>query len=436
MTNKGQIALSSKGLKFIDGIGRKDFRFVSGSDSFVCDRMQAAFISPRIATFLSTDLTIDTFSLTHSDPRSFSILCSLVRGESIFVEKENIIFVENLLEDLGNFELSELVFEFIDEVDPLNPSNCISRVNEKMRLGLETSRECDFIASHFSEMKVESIVLLDICVLKNILNLDSLRIANEDWLLQMILELGSSYFELLGSVRFEYLKCSSIDLFFSHICFEDLDCGIWHQLWLRSRHRLIYSSNELNLNRFTNCFSSTPPSGSTSSSLFSGLIHHLCQKYDGNVHERCVVNITCSSNYRNNCWQVVNYDWNDWFETQNSPNSWIQFDFKDRLVSLTHYALKSDGDWSYHLLEWTISVSNDENSWTIVDHQKTQDLKGQYITKLFECCDQSSNSKFYRYFRLTQTGKDSSGNDYLDLSNIEFFGSIVKPTSGGFMIEI
>jgi hypothetical protein len=171
--------------------------------------------------------------------------------------------------------------------------------------------------------------------------------------------------------------------------------------------------------------------------MFSGLIHHLCDECHGNVHEGDVVNITCSSRSYNECWQVVNYDWNCYFHTTNSPNSWIQFDFKDRLVSLTHYALKSDGNSSaYHHVEWTISGSNDGDSWTIVDCQKTQALNGRYIPKLFECGHKSSVSPFYRYLRLTQTGKNSYGNHYLMLSSIEFFGSIAKSTSGGFMIEM
>jgi hypothetical protein len=72
--------------------------------------------------------------------------------------------------------------------------------------------------------------LLDVCVLKDILKFDSLRIENEDWLLESIFELGSQYFELFGSVRFEYLNSSSIDLFFENVCFEDIDSLIWHQL--------------------------------------------------------------------------------------------------------------------------------------------------------------------------------------------------------------
>jgi hypothetical protein len=104
-------------------------------------------------------------------------------------------------------------------------------------------------------------------------------------------------------------------------------------------------------------------------------------------------------------------------------------------IPRTHYSLKSDGG-ANHLLEWTISSSNDGNSWTIVDHQKTQDLNGKLITKLFECGDRSSISSFHHYLRLTVTGKNLSGYSHLQLLNIEVFGLIVKSTSGGFMIEM
>jgi hypothetical protein len=160
--------------------------------------------------------------------------------------------------------------------------------------------DCEFISSYFSEINVESIQLLDVCALKDILNSDSLQIVDEDWLLKLSIELGLKCLELLGSVRFEYLGSSSIDLFFEHICFENIDPGIWHQLWLRSHHRLIYSSNELSLNRFKNCSTRRPQPDSAS--MFSGLVHHLCDESHGNVHEQGVVTIMCSSRIQNECW--------------------------------------------------------------------------------------------------------------------------------------
>jgi hypothetical protein len=121
----------------------------------------------------------------------------------------------------------------------------------------------------------------------------------------------------------------------------------------------------------------------------------------------------------------VNYAQEDYWSTQSTPNSWIQFDFKDRVVSLTHYALKSDGH-SYHLLQWTLSGSMDGETWTILDRQNTQDLNGIYKTKIFPCGESSSQGEFSRYIRLSHTGKDSTGNYYLMLAKIEFFGSLAN----------
>jgi hypothetical protein len=86
-------------------------------------------------------------------------------------------------------------------------------------------------------------------------------------------------------------------------------------------------------------------------SAWSGLISHLTKLCCGNVHAKGLVAISCSSKGFNQCWDVVNYDWNSYWDTSDSPNGWIQFDFKDRLVSLSHCALKSDGG-SHHLLQW------------------------------------------------------------------------------------
>jgi hypothetical protein len=156
------------------------------------------------------------------------------------------------------------------------------------------------------------------------------------------------------------------------------------------------------------------------------LISYLCEECGGNVHEKGFVDITCSSRLLGECWEVVNYRWTDYFCTQNVPNGWIQFDFKDRVVSVTHYALKShSGDYNC-LVQWILQGSMDGNTWSVLDTRNTQDLNGPLITKIFECQSDSSVSEFYRYIRFTQTGKDSSGNHHLLLRNIEFFGMIVN----------
>jgi hypothetical protein len=161
-------------------------------------------------------------------------------------------------------------------------------------------------------------------------------------------------------------------------------------------------------------------------SPWSGLIAHLSELCGGNVHAKGAVDVSCSSTYRNQCWNVVNYAWNDYWYTSNSPNSWIQFDFKDRVVSLTHYALKSDGNGNYHLLEWAVQGSIDGISWTDLDRRRTQELNNNYITKTFSCDATASQPHFYRFIRLLQTGKNSAGHDNLMLANFECFGSMAN----------
>jgi hypothetical protein len=213
--------------------------------------------------------------------------------------------------------------------------------------------------------------------------------------------------------------------------FEAINSDIWHQLHLRSRHRLVYERNSIPLNRFKDLIFRSADSDSP----WSGLICYLRERCGGNVHEKGIVDITCSSRDYHQCWEIVNYDWNSYFYTANSANSWIQFDFKDRSVSLSHYALKSDGQNCHHLLQWQLSGSNNGNEWTIVDERNTQELNGNYVTKMYHCSATSSVSQYYRYIRLTQTGKNSSGSDYLMLANIEFFGSMVNSAMNGLIFQ-
>ena len=140
----------------------------------------------------------------------------------------------------------------------------------------------------------------------------------------------------------------------------------------------------------------------------------------GNVHEKGIVEITASSNSYKQCHQITNYGWNDWWETTGEADSWVQFNFKTQGVYLKSYSLKSDGYGNEHLCSWVIEGSNDGSEWKVIDSRDTKDLDGHYFVKTFKC--NQENKEFYRYLRLRQTGKNSAGNDKLELSQIEFFG--------------
>ena len=67
-------------------------------------------------------------------------------------------------------------------------------------------------------------------------------------------------------------------------------------------------------------------------------------------------------------------------------------------------------------------MSNDGSTWETVDQRNTQDLNGQYIVKTYECSNRAG--LFARFVRLRQTGPNTSNGNFLQLSEIEFFGQL------------
>ena len=160
-----------------------------------------------------------------------------------------------------------------------------------------------------------------------------------------------------------------------------------------------------------------------SSDEFNGIISHLKRKCGGNVHEKGVVNIKASSNGRNQCHQLVDYGTIDVWHTKNEPNSWVSFDFKEKKVSLSSYTLKSHAYWDRgHPVQWEIEGSNDESSWVSLDSRNTWEQCGKGVVKNYSC--NKGNHDFYRFIRMRQTGKNSSGEHYLVFSQIELFGKL------------
>jgi hypothetical protein len=218
------------------------------------------------------------------------------------------------------------------------------------------------------------------------------------------------------------LSLSGINLFLNSISLEDVNTDIWLSLCHRLR-----SSNSISpypQSRFTRrhfALDSTHP--------FEGIISHFTNESGGNVHTTGIIHITASSTGRNQCHQVADHNWNDYWYSTGVANSWIQFDFKTRSVALMNYTIKSAGHSSGHLVNWSIEGSTDLNSWVKLDHRETNELNGNYIVKSYSCSSgessSSSSPSFFRYIRLIQPGKNSSNYDHLMIGNLEFFGRVL-----------
>jgi hypothetical protein len=231
----------------------------------------------------------------------------------------------------------------------------------------------------------------------------------------------SQFATLFEYVRFEYLSSESIQSFISLMeeGFDFLTFAIWQSV-CRRLSLPVSISNSRKCNRYYShlCAFSTI-------SCFDGIISYLTTRCGGNIVDQNIVSIKASSLpderdflYR----QLVDFACHDTFYTVDEPNSWICYDFKEISIDLSHYSIRSRFDCDdNHLRSWILEGSNEGSSWVDIDRREHDcSLKGQGTIATFSISEGSRND--FRMFRLRQTGKDSSGCDYLCLSAVEFFG--------------
>jgi hypothetical protein len=417
-----QIKLSTKGLENAASLGINDFVLQIGSERIKCSRFEAAFLSPRITSILLADPTVEEYEIKVESVEKVNLdsLLSLSRNGSFEVSESNFEFLKGIAKSLGNQELCEALKQFNSEREELNTSNVCERLSLSRVLEVSACQEIDYLASHFYELDENLLKVMELKDLTEILRSDQLRILSEDSLLGFVLELGQGCFELLGCLHTEYLSPSAMSRLLESVSLEEVDTNLWKSLCRRLLLAVSVPVDQFTPTRFrVNEFPFD------SSRQFDGIISHLTLECGENVHTHGIVLITASSNGSNACHQVVDYGWNNYWFSRSEPNSWIEFDFKDRRISPTHYTIKSGGESGCQLVNWSLDGSNDEISWTNLDRRSTKELVGKYIVKPYECKSVRGSTQFFRFIRLTQTSEDSSSNHYLLLANLEFFGKVI-----------
>jgi hypothetical protein len=233
-------------------------------------------------------------------------------------------------------------------------------------------------------------------------------------MISSLISTNASYSVLLECVEYEYLSRDSIESFIHVISesFEFLTVDVWHRL----RSRLISgpssSSNDRHCGQVFRYHEG---------SSFDGIISFLTRQHGGNLHDLGIVSVTSSGVYSSYLVKhVVDFNGSSTAATKNEPNGWICLDFKEKRVNVHHYSLRSRNDYdSHHLTNWIVEGSIEGTEWVELDQQNNcRDLVGLNRSKTFP----GSGTGFFRLIRLRQTGKDSSGHDFLTVSAIELFG--------------
>jgi len=135
----------------------------------------------------------------------------------------------------------------------------------------------------------------------------------------------------------------------------------------------------------------------------------------------------------------------------NEENSFFGVDLgQGRTVLPTCYTLRNRNSSSHVLMNWQLEASNDKSRWMVLDRRvhltgdPDQDLhmeadraalkkKGSTSTwgvdnEVFKKLDANTGANGFRYFRIVQVGRNSSGSDNLTLSGLELYGTVTGGT--------
>jgi hypothetical protein len=201
-----------------DVIPSADFVIGVNGQNSVLSLVEAVFLSPRVFSALKTDRTIRFFEITDPqiDQDHFSDLIEIIHGRPVRLTASSRAALLRLARQLGNADLARMFFALRDD-ETVN-QQCQSSVGFDLTL-----------------RRRKELFLLDADTLDHILSSDELRIESEDWLLELILELGDTYRALLSHVRCEFLSVDGLSKFLGHFHYWDMTAEIWSGLVRRLR---------------------------------------------------------------------------------------------------------------------------------------------------------------------------------------------------------
>jgi hypothetical protein len=234
-----RLSLSANGLQRLETIDHaKDFTFIVGGRRYLCPSFVAEFVSPRVSSLRSVDITIDELSLETQDPdHQFGLVLSIGFGREVVLSEREIRFVRSVCGELWNSELFELTFSH--EKGKSQGEDLKAGLSLLSGDGDNFEWKIPIIASHFHEFSVSDFDHINRRFLEGILNDSKLVLQDEDSLFEIIHQLASedfSYFGLLEYIRFEFVSPECMKRAFEFISnsFDSITFGIWTSL----EHRL------------------------------------------------------------------------------------------------------------------------------------------------------------------------------------------------------
>lgn len=413
-----------------------NFKFIVNGKRYVTSRIVADLLSPIIRKFHFQDSTTDEFIINtqqrknlKSDNKTdyFDEFLSLCQFDPQQIDETRRNYYKEYFLQLGN------ISEYLRLADIKNSEMTPENVLEQLLIVsyyVDQGKTQDFFDSeqvnemikysseHFDELPKEKLTKLNATIIESIINVPTLKIEEEDNLFNFILELYSKdhqYSSLFEHVIFQNLSEKALSEFIDHFNIEFMNTSLWKNI---CKCLLPSKKPKINKERYTK--------QAKLSFEIEGIMKYLNQNSSGNIHDNGTINITSNSilsgSYNPKNLVDYNNNNNNWYASENKKDAEVVFDFKDMLIQVSSYSIKSihSGPNMNHLRNWVIEISNDGNEWEEIDKRENESsLNGSNFIKTFAVQHIKS---FCRFVKLRQTGKNWFNNYTTNINTIDFNG--------------
>lgn len=413
----------------------KDFTFIINGKKIRTSKFAADILSPKIAKMHVNDPTLNEFIIRTQCNGNPSYLLNLINFEYNEIPASEAPFLSEVIEKLGNESIKVFEENKKSSISLDNVFDLIKRHDLfQIYYANDLKQDIDFISEHFFEIKdePEGLQNLSLSTLQRIFDNPNLQLNSEDQLINCINFIYSKnpeYSSLYEYVEFTNVSPANIQKFLQLFNIDDITKDTWKALSRRLGMQIVLTKNrakEINQSERYNIHKGVSISYDDNS-IFKGIINYLKENSKDGLEKE--INITSSSVFsksydpRN---VLIYNDKSKRFLSDDIENSWICIDFKKHRIIPTNYSIKSFelNQNSAHPKSWVIEASNDNQNWDLIDEKNNcPALNGRNFIHTFKIKNQVHNK--YRYIRLRQTKPNCAESNYLMISCIEFYGTLI-----------
>ena len=380
------------------------------------------------------------------------MLHTLSIGDSIDIDQSQgfkLLIISILLENPELFKVISDSFQM--EINDNNLDHYIQLLMHLYQFSPSTqyynyNNIIDYISGNFHLIDKSKLLPLPKSILFLIISNDKLKLYNEDSLFDFVQQIfetdeNDSEFDkndFLEKINFLRLSKEKLNDAFNSIEFNTARRELFEKLMRCSQYHEDVVLDE-DMTRYVHKKLIFLPNEDISSPL-NGIIRHLTNIAGGNVHDKGFVDVSSSLYANEDCHGkfACQLDELNYFHSQEIPNCYLQYDFKERRVHPTHYAIRCRHDYDGLILyqgmnsgsnprDWIIEASNtgQEGDWKKLDERKKDpSFRIRNTTEIFYIREKLDPNECFRFLRIQNNGKSSDDRDFLIICAFEIYGDL------------